>query len=104
MAIKAPTKNLYEVVVILNPKVSEDDLENNISLVETAIKNYGGSVVRIDEPLRRKFPHKVKNCKDGYYVSVLFNSPPELPNTLKRTLAIADDVLRYIVVRKESPK
>lgn len=101
MALKTALKNLYEVIVILRPNVSDQDLEKNISLVETSIKNYGGSIVKVDEPVKKRFTHKIKAFKDGFYISVLFNSPPELPNTLKRTLSIADDVLRYIIVRKQ---
>ena len=104
MALKAPVKNLYETIIILKPNLGDEDIEKNISLLGTSIKNYGGSIVKIDDPVRRKFTHKIKGFKDGFYISVLFNSPPELPNTLKRTLAIADDVLRYIVVRKEAIK
>ena len=83
---KAPVKNLYEVIVIVKSSVGDDGLEKNIMQLEAAIKNYGGSVVKIEEPSRKKFTHKIKGSKEGYYVSVLFNSPPELPNTLKRTL------------------
>ena len=99
---KAQVKNLYEVIVIVKSSVGDDGLEKNIMQLEAAIKNYGGSVVKIEEPSRKKFTHKIKGSKEGYYVSVLFNSPPELPNTLKRTLSISDDVLRYIVIKKES--
>lgn len=102
MTIKTQVKNLYELLVILRPNINEEDLEKNISQVELAIKNYGGSIVKIDEPLRKKFTHKVKNFKDGYYVSILFNATPEIPNILKRSLSIADHVLRYILVRKNS--
>lgn len=102
MAVKTPVKSLYEVVIVLKPNLSEDDLKKNILQVETAIKNYGGTIVRMDEPVRKKFTHRIKNFKEGYYASIYFNSLPELPNTLKRTLAIADDILRYLVTREES--
>lgn len=101
MAVKTVVKNLYELLIVVRPNISEDELENTISSIESAIKNYGGNVVKVDEPLKRRFTHKIKGSKDGYYVSLLFNSPPELPNTLKRTLSINDDILRYILVRQE---
>ena len=100
--LKAPVKNTYEVVIILKANISDEDLEKNISQVTSAIKNYGGNVVKVDDPVQRKFTHKIKGIKEGLYISILFNSPPELPNTLKRTLSIADDILRYVVIRKEN--
>lgn len=104
MAIKAPVKNLYEVVIVLKANISDEALDKNVTQVISAIKNYGGSVIKIDEPVYRKFTHRIKNTKDGFYVSILFNSSPEVPNTLKRTLTISDEILRYIVVRKENQK
>lgn len=104
MTVTAQAKNLYEVIVVFKANINDDELEKNISQLDTAIKNYGGNIIKIDEPIRRTFTHKIKGQKDGYYVSVVFNSPPELPNVLKRTLSIADDVLRYIIVRKDDTK
>lgn len=99
--VKTLSKNLYEAVIILRPNLNEEELEQGIVQVENAIKNYGGHIIKNDEPVRKRFTHKIKNFKDGFYVSFVFNSPPELPNTLKRTLSISDEVLRYIIVRKE---
>ena len=98
--IKTAVKNLYELVLILKPNLNEEGLENSVTQVESAIKNYGGSIVKADKPFRNKFTHSIKGFKDGFYVCMLFNSPPELPNTLKRTLSISDDVLRYMISRK----
>ncbi len=104
MAIKAPTKNSYELLIVIKPNLSDEDVEKNISQTESAIKSYGGTIVRIEDPLRRKFTHKMKGFKEGIYVSILFNSPPEAPNTLKRTLTIADDILRFVLIRRENLK
>ena len=102
MAVKTQIKNLYEVTVVIKPNLSEKDLETNITQIEDAIKNYGGSIVKADEVQKRRCMHKVKGFKEGNYLSILFNSAPEVPNTLKRTLAISDDVIRYMVTRKEN--
>lgn len=101
MVTKVQTKNSYEVFFILKPDLSDDDIERNISQIEAAIKNYGGGVVKVLEPVRRTFTHKIKGIKDGFYISILFNSPPEAPNTLKRTMSVSDDILRFIVVKKD---
>ncbi len=101
MATKELVKNLYEVVLALKANISDDDLEKNISQITSSIKNYGGNVIKVEDPVHRKFTHRMKGAKEGFYVSILFNSPPDVPNTLKRTLSIADDVLRYSLIRRE---
>lgn len=102
--LKAPVKNLYEVLVVIKSNINDDDLDKNIDQIESAIKNYGGNIVKSDEPVRKRFTHMIKSFKEGYYVSILFNSPSEVPNMLKRTLSISDDVIRYTIVKRESRK
>ena len=102
--LKAPVKNLYDALIVIRPNLNEDGLDHSISQIESSIKNYGGSIVQMEEPSRKRFTHKIKGFKEGYYVSVLFNSPPEAPNMLKRALSISDDVLRYAIVKKENHK
>jgi len=104
MPVQTTQKNLYEANIVIRPNVGDDNLKGVVSKIESAIKNFGGDIVRIDEPFTRRFTHKMKGFKDGYYVCFLFNSNPDLPNTLKRTLAISDDVLRYMIVKKENEK
>ena len=102
--LKTPVKNLYDLLVIIKPNINDDDLDKSITQIEAAIKNYGGSIVRTDEPSRKRLTHKIKNFKEGYYVSILFNSPSEAPNMLKRTLSISDEVMRHSIVKKENKK
>lgn len=100
--VKTAVKNLYDLLVVLKANLSDDELEKEITQIESSIKNYGGTIVKTDDPVRRRLTHKMAGNTEGTYVAILFNSPPELPNTLKRTLSIADNVLRYIIVRKEN--
>ena len=102
--LKTAVKNLYELLVIIKPNINDDDLDKTITQIESSIKNYGGSIVKTDEPLRKRVAHKVKGFKEGYYVSILFNSPTEAPNMLKRSLSISDDVIRHVIIKKENKK
>lgn len=94
-------KNTYELFFTLKPTLGEDELEKNIVQIENSIKNYGGEIIRSDQPMRSRFAHKMKGFRDGYYVSLIFNSNGEVPNLLKRALSISDAVLRHIIVVKK---
>ena len=102
--LKTAVKNLYELLVIIKPNINDDDLDKGITQIESSIKNYGGSIVKTDEPLRKRVAHKIKGFKEGYYVSILFNSPTEAPNMLKRSLSISDDVIRHVIVKRENKR
>jgi small subunit ribosomal protein S6 len=102
--LKTAVKNLYELLVIIKPNINDDDLDKSITQIESSIKNYGGSIVKTDEPLRKRVAQKIKGFKEGYYVSILFNSPTEAPNLLKRSLSISDDVMRHVIVKRENKR
>ena len=102
--LKAPVKNSYEAMIVIKPNLNDEGLDKNIDQIESSIKNYGGNIVQMDEPSRKRLTHKIKGFKEGYYLVVSFNSPPEVPNMLKRTLSISDDVLRHVIVKKENHK
>ena len=102
--LKTPVKNLYDLLVVIKPNINDDDVDKNIDQIESSIKNYGGTIVKTEDPSRKRFTHKIKGFKEGYYVSILFNSPSEAPNMLKRTLSISDDVIRHVIVKKENKK
>lgn len=104
MVIKTQIQKTYEVLIVLKSNLSEEDIETNITQVESAIRNYGGSLIKVHDPFRKSFTHKIKGFRDGYYISILFSSLPDVPNTLKRTLSISDDVLRYMVLKKEEDR
>lgn len=102
MPVKTQQKNLYELTYITKPNTKDDSKQKISEQVESSIKNFGGDILNVSEPELKRLAHKIKGFKEGNYISLQFNSPPEVPNTLKKILLISDDVLRFIVVRKES--
>ena len=101
MTVKTIQKNKYELTLILKPDLSEDALKKVLSQVESSVKNFGGEILSVAEPQLKRFTHKIKNVKDGFYVTILFNSPPDLPNTLKKSLLVIDEILRFVLIGKE---
>lgn len=102
--MKAAVKNLYEAMIVIKPNLNEDGLDKCVEQIQSSIKNYGGSIVQIDEPSKKRLTHKIKGFKEGNYLLVVFSSPSEVPNLLKRSLSISDDVVRHIIVKKENKK
>ena len=51
---------------------------------------------------KRKLAYEVKKNKEGYYVIINFEAKPELITELERNYRITDEVIKFIVVRKEN--
>ena len=91
--------NKYESVVIINPNVEETALKALIERFETLI-NTDGKVEKVNELGKKKLAYEVKKNKEGYYVVYDFEANPGLIAELERNYRIADEVIKFIVVKK----
>lgn len=92
--------NKYESVIIINPAVEEEGMKNLIKTF-TDLINTEGKVESVDELGKRKLAYEVKKNKEGYYVIFNFEAKPTLIAELERNYRITDEVIKFIVVRKE---
>lgn len=102
MAAGVVQKNSYELTVVIKTTIKEKALESTIEKIEALIKNGGGEIMNKEEPLQRRLTYRIQGLKEGFFIVIKFNSTPELPNTIKRSIAIMDEVLRQMIVKLES--
>ena len=50
----------------------------------------------------RKLAYPINYISEGYYVLVNFEAQPTLPAELERNFKINENIMRYIIVKKES--
>ena len=92
--------NKYESVIIINPSLEEEGIKNLIKKFSDLI-NTEGKVESVEEMGKRKLAYEVKKNKEGYYVVFNFEAKPTLIAELERNYRITDEVIKFIVVRKE---
>ena len=92
--------NKYESVIIINPSVEEEGIKGLISKFTDLINNEG-SVEKVTEMGRKKLAYEIQKNKEGYYVVFNFEAKPELIAELERQYRIADEVIKFIVVKIE---
>ena len=92
--------NRYETVFIINPNVEETGIKALIQKFSDLINN-AGKVENVEEMGKRKLAYEIKKNKEGYYVVINFEAQPELIKELERIYRITDDVIKFIVVRKD---
>ncbi|MDR1774999.1 MAG: 30S ribosomal protein S6 [Actinomycetes bacterium] len=91
----------YELLVIFNPTLSEDD---RAAALERATKlvGDGGSVIdEVNEWGKQKLAYEINKIKDGDYVLFDFHANPEHVAEIDRVLRITDTVVRFMMVRRE---
>ncbi|HZJ82706.1 MAG TPA: 30S ribosomal protein S6 [Clostridia bacterium] len=93
--------NKYESIYILRPTMEEEALKAMIERFTNLITNQGGEIIKVDEWGKRRLAYPVQDLHEGYYVLTKFQAESEVPSELERNYKIADDVLRYLIIRED---
>jgi ribosomal protein S6 len=96
-------KRDYELGVIFNPEVSEEETRSALDRLTQIVANYGGQVVRVNHWGRRRLAYPIERHRDGNYVFIDMILTPETVAELERTLKVSEIVLRYMS-RRRDPK
>ena len=92
--------NKYVSVIIINPNLEEESIKAFINKISDLI-NSDGKVASVEDMGKRKLAYEIKKQKEGFYTVIKFEANPELITELERTYRIADEVIKFIVVKEE---
>jgi len=91
----------YELAYIANPDMDEDARNALETRIQGWVEAAGGKMVNIDRWGRRKLAYPLKNYRDGYYFFAQTELPATAPTALDQDLKVVEEILRYMLVRKE---
>lgn len=92
----------YELALIINPEVSEEETRAVLDRVEQIVATYGGQVVRVNQWGRRRLAYPIERQRDGFYVFIDMILTPETVSELERTLKVSETVLRHMMKKRDS--
>lgn len=92
--------NKYETVMILNSTISKESRNNAIEKIKNYIQE-NGEIEKTEDIGKRKLAYEIKRNKEGYYYIIEFMAEPESIVELERIYRITDEILKFIVVRKD---
>ena len=92
--------NKYESVIIINPNLEAEAIKGLIEKFSNLINN-NGKVDSVEEIGKKKLAYEIKKNKEGYYIIIKFEAKPEVITELERVYRIADEVIKFIVVKEE---
>ena len=92
--------NKYESVIIINPSIEEQAIKDLVTKFTDLINN-NGKVESVDESGTQKLAYPIKKKEEWYYVVINFEAKPDSIDELERNYRIEDNIMKFIVVRKE---
>ena len=94
--------NKYELAVVVNAKIEDDARTATIEKVKELIARFGGNVTDVDEWGKKRLAYEIQKMREGYYYFIQFEADADCPAEIERHVRIMDNVLRYLVVRKDA--
>jgi len=93
------TARQYELVYIVTPEASEQDVTDLHTQVEQIIERYKGTLDKTDNWGRRKLAYEIGKHREGTYVVETITGSGELMKEIERRLRVSDAVIRHLIVR-----
>ena len=90
----------YEVLLLLDPELSDEKQTEIVERVKTLVEKDGGTLERHDPWGRRKLAYPIDKKDEGIYHLLTLSATPETLDELSRVLKIDDDVLRHMATRR----
>ena len=91
----------YELGVILNPDVGEDQTRALVDRVTNYVTGNDGTVVRVNAWGRRHMAYPIERHRDGLYYWFDLMLPPTAVADLERSLRVNEDVIRHLLKTRD---
>jgi small subunit ribosomal protein S6 len=90
---------LYDLILMLSVERDDDARAKVVSDVEAAITGGGGELVRNQAWGRRAMTFPIRHESEAEYHLLQFTGPTALLDSLTHSLGIADEVLRFRIIK-----
>ncbi len=90
--------NKYDVIYILDPGSTTEEMEVVSSKVEKVIADSKGSILKKDDWGKRRLAYSVKRHRDGHFVFYHVTLPPDAVAELGRNFRLLEKVIKYMIV------
>ena len=92
----------YELALVVNAKIEDEAREAVVEKAKGYVARYGGTVTEVEEWGKKRLAHEVQKMREGFYYFIQFEADATCPAEVERHVRIMDNVMRYLVVKKEA--
>ena len=89
----------YDLNLILDPNLSETQLQTEKDAVSAQIERAGGEIVETDEWGVKRLAYEIRKLREGYYIIYNVKLPGDSPKAIETVLRQRDNVMRVLTVR-----
>ena len=91
----------YELMFIVRPDMTEEDLDKLIATLSGVVAPSGGSVQKVDKMGKRRLAYTVRRFHEGIYVLMVVEGGGGVIHELERRLRVTEPVIKFLTVRTD---
>ena len=93
--------NKYELAVVVNAKIEDDDRTAVVDKCKALIERFGGTTTNIDDWGKKRLAYEIQKMHEGFYYFIQFEAEGTAPAEIESRLRIMDNVIRFLCVRQD---
>jgi len=94
----------YETLIILDPRLNEEEVAALLTKVQETLKTLGGEVGKAESWGKRRLAYDMRKQREGTYAVLESKAEPATIKEFERQLKLNEQVLRYLTTRVPAPK
>jgi small subunit ribosomal protein S6 len=89
----------YELMFIVRPDMTDEDLDKLISNLQNVIPTSGGTIKKVEKMGKRRLAYTVRRFNEGIYVLFVVEGGGAVIHELERRLRVTEPVIKFLTVR-----
>ena len=94
--------NKYELALVVSAKLEDEARDAVVERAKGFITRYDGTITEVEEWGKKRLAYEIQKMHEAYYYFIHFEAPSTAPAEIESHVRIMDNVLRYLVVKKEA--
>lgn len=90
----------YDLTVIIHPDL-EMNMQPALDKVAKLVESVGGKITKEDNEGKKRLNYKIAGQEFGLFYFYALDLPTDAPEKIERQLAIYDEVIRHLLVKKD---
>ncbi len=91
----------YEATFALKPELDEEKRGEILEEIKNFIANEKGKIKNLDERGMRKLAYEVEKAKEGFFVTINFQTDPLRIRKIQKFLRDKEEIIRLLIVKNK---
>jgi len=88
----------YELVLIVNSGIGEDEMKKTLTAVKDLVTSFSGKLKKETSWGEKKFTYSIKKMSQGNYFLFELEFPPDQCRGFDEKLKLEENIIRYLII------